>query len=212
MPRGFGALVFAGIMIFGLTAEAKDYYRYRDDRGGMHYLEDPNQAPAQYRKRVQLVQAEVVQEEVQDENLLHRWQQRAQEWWEHLGEQQSPEDELQDLRLGGLIWYTLRETWLFYTLLAETLALLGFVLGLWYAQDYPTQRERRRYTIGLIAVYIILLFTSATYLVRPQLKNFFTESAVNADFILDRGGRSEAEQAALTRYRAAALDWAKRIP
>ena len=212
MSRGLGAWLIAGIMILGLAAEGKQYYKYRDRRGVTHFIENPNEAPREYRNQLQEVTAVVGQEEVSGESMLQHWQRRVRDWWGGMGEARNLDEELANRKLGGLIWYTLRETWLFYTLLGELLALVLLGMGLWYAQDYPTLHERRRYTLGVIVVYAVLLLTSANYLLRPQLKNFFAQSVVNADLILDKGGLVEADQARLTHFRESALTWSNHIP
>jgi len=212
MSRGWGACVIAGIMILSLAAVAKPYYKYRDRRGVTHFVEDPKEAPAAYRKQVTEVTAEVGREEVRGESTFQHWQRMARDWWRELGEERDPEEELANQKLGGLIWFTARETWIFWTLAGEAAALLGLVFGLWHAQDYPTRQERRRYTILLVVVYALLLGTSVYFLVRPQLKNFCAQTVVNADLVLAHGGLVEAEQARLTRFRESALTWADRIP
>jgi len=216
MLKVLGALLLAGIIILSQRAYAGQYYMYRDDQGVVHFIEDPGLAPSKYRHRVSPVKAEVVREEgpgaFKEETTLEELHRRAVQWWEGLGEEANPQEELQGRHLGGLIMYTLRGTWLFYALIGEALTLACFILGLWYAQDYPTQRERRRYTILLVVAYAILFLTSANYLVRPQLKNFFAQAAANADLILESGGLGEADRAAMTGFRETARTWANRIP
>jgi len=212
MTRVGMGLLAAGIMILSQSVQAKVYYRYQDDQGGIHYLEDPAQAPPEYRDRVRPAGTDISEDDGSGGGVLKRWWRRAEEGLGTMGAWFKGGEMLPTLNLRGLIWLTLKQTWLIYSLAGEVLALILFLVGLWFAQDYPTQRERRRYAVGLILAYAGILLFSNLFLVRPQLKNFFSQSEVNAQIILDAGYLSESERDGMTRFRDSAQAWANRIP
>ena len=208
-------LLALGIAVLGFTARAAQYYKYQDDQGAIHYLEDPNQAPEKYRDRVKPVDTQITEEVNPNETLPGRWWRLSRHVLEDALDRlryPRPSLAIPPARLSGPIWFTLKETRLLWTLIGEAVALVFFVAALALARQYPTQRERRRYSYSLCVAYLVLLVSSGLLLVRPQLKNFFVQADLNAELVLSTGRLSEAQEGRMIRFRESAQTWAKRIP
>lgn len=208
-------LLALGIAVLGFTARAAQYYKYQDDQGAIHYLEDPNQAPEKYRNRVQPVDAQISEEVNPNETLPGRWWRLSRRFLDDALDRlryPRPSLAIPPARLAGLVWFTLKETRLIWTLIGEAVALIFFLAALVMARQYPTQRERRRYSYSLCLAYLILLGSSGLFLVRPQAKNFFVQADLNAELVLSTGQLSEAQEGRMIRFRESAQAWARRIP
>jgi len=215
MFRARFILLAMGIVILGLSAWAAQYYKYEDDQGAIHYLENPSQAPEKYRDRVRLVQGQISEEVNPNETLPGRWWRLTRRWVEDtLDRLRYPRPSLKfpPARLAGLIWFTMKETRLIYTLIGEAVALVLLGVALVIARQYPTRQERRRYGYSLCLAYLVLLVTTGLFLIRPQLKNFCAQADLNAEIVLSAGNLSEAQEGRMIRFRQSVQTWARRIP
>lgn len=202
-----GSLVFAAG-----SAEAKQYYRYTDEKGGVHYVEDPLQAPTEYRDRVVEAGKEIQIEPSADP--LERARNRALKLWDRLTQATQPgppELSLPPMGVLGLTWYTLRRTSLFYGLAVEAVAFLLFLAAYYHAQAYSSA-QRRGYRLSLSGAYLALLLSSSYFLLLPQLKAFLYQIEVNAHMSASSGDLAEGARARMETYRDFAREWAERLP
>lgn len=207
--------VLLGIWALSVETEAAQYYKYEDDQGAVHYLENPAAAPAKYRDRVRPVEAQIIEQANPRETASQRFWRKALRYKEDLWARwryPRPALELLPRNVRGIVWFTLKQTRLIYTLAAEVIGVVVLAMALWAVRAYPTRKERRLYAAGILLVYITLFLAAGWFLVLPQLKHFFVQAGHNAEMVRNAGGVDSDQADRLLRFHQFAQTWAGRIP
>jgi len=197
-PASCAAFVLACLLFIAPDARARkeQVYRYEDERGVKHYVQNPAQVPERYRDTIKKVETELSIEEGKRELGLSK---DLKEYLPGLKTFEQPDSPPM------IVMVELFRSRLIVTITGSVMLMLALLLGMVLARGVPDKKERRRMLIVMPAsvlasmVFMWLAFTG------PQLVRFARGCARDARNALYDEKLNVAEREQLENFRRSAV-------
>lgn len=160
-------LAFACLMLvflFSLRTEAAKYYKYVDEDGKVHFVDNMSKIPREVRDKIEI-----------EELKSGRVDTIPERWYIYADNMR----DIEDVSYMRLLLYSSHQSRLAYWLLGEILAIVVFLVCLYVARDFPTLSERRRFGVASVLVFIIWLALSLPLGFRPSAMEFCSSARAN---------------------------------
>jgi len=210
--RGSAYLLFLSLLcpaLYAGPARGGDIYKYKDERGTVHFIEDPDRVPERYRKSLEEVKSDVTVVERPGDgwgegglSILERFDFKSA---------LSEPDADGPASAFGVVLGELWNSSLGFSVLAAAalLALLG--AGMFMARDVAVEHRRKRYMSLLPLACLAALVFLWLSLAGTQAKRFVRDCKAWSDQSLALKGTDPDQRRRLVNLRNACLRWEERL-
>ncbi len=176
-----GIILCAGLLLAGtLSAEL---YKYVDEKGQVHFTDNPYSVPEKYRNSL-----EQVKKEISQESEVKHPQKLPPDWRSWVVSDSRGNF---GINLRAMFLYCLRESRLIFWLAGEFILLVIFIIFLVISRNWPTRKGRAIWRISSLLGWIILSLGIFIFLLSPSLEKFLALSRGHLSEIIQKAPLDE---------------------
>jgi len=176
-----GIILCAGLLLAG-TLSAK-LYKYVDEKGQVHFTDNPYSVPEKYRNSL-----EQVKKEISQESEVKHPQKLSPDWRSWVVSDSRGNF---GINLRAMFLYCLRESRLIFWLAGEFILLVIFIIFLVISRNWPTRKGRAIWRISSLLGWIILSLGIFIFLLSPSLEKFLALSRGHLSEIIQKAPLDE---------------------
>ena len=174
-------ILCAGLFLAGtLSAEL---YKYVDEKGQVHFTDNPYSVPEKYRNSL-----EQVKKEISQESEVKHPQKLPPDWRSWVVSDSRGNF---GINLRAMFLYCLRESRLIFWLAGEFILLVIFIILLVISRNWPTRKGRVIWRISSLLGWIILSLGIFIFLLSPSLEKFLALSRGHLSEIIQKAPLDE---------------------
>jgi hypothetical protein len=191
-------------------ARGADIYKYRDERGAVHFIDDPERVPARYRKSLEKVKSEVTVVERPGDKSWGKEGLPVLERFDFKSALSEPDADGPASAFGVVLGELWNSSLGFSVLFAAALLAL-LAAGVFMARDVTVKHRRKRYMTLLPLACVSALVFLWLSLAGAQAKRFVRDCEARSNQSLALKGADPARQRRLVSLRDACSRWEERL-
>ena len=171
-----GIILCTGLFLAGISSA--ELYKYVDEKGQVHFTDNPYSVPEKYRDSLELVKKEIIKES----EITHP--KKSPPNWRAWMVSDSRGN--LGINLRAMFIYCLRESRLIFWLAGEFILLVIFIILLVISRNWPTRKGRAIWRISSLLGWIILSLAIFIFLLSPSVEKFLALSRGHLSEIIQK--------------------------